>query len=272
MEEAKSLQNVGILELVMKDTKKLSTAEQDFSNGLLKRNLQQGTIPITDSVSWSDRTLFIQYLQTYMSNFQSVQGNRALSYELEYLIGKKTSDVKNLKAVVNRLLAIREATNFLYLLSNPTKVMEAEALAATLAGASLNPAIIEVVKIGLLTAWAFAESVLDVRATGLGNMHELTKGYAMAKESAWGLDYQNYLGILLLLERGESLAMHAMNLQEATIRKNCKDTSFCMDTLMVQASLDILYSYEPVFPFLPVIDAEERWERKIVATRTYGYY
>lgn len=289
LEEAKSLQKVGILELVLKDTDKISTAEQDFSNGLLERELQKGTMPITDSVSWSDSTLFIQYLQTYMSNFQSVQENRALSYELEYLLGKKTSDVKNLKAVVNRLLGIREATNFLYLLSNPTKVMEAEALAATLAGVSLNPALIEVVKIGLLTAWAFAESVLDVRAllagkkiaalkseetwtTKLENMHELTKGYAMAKESVWGLDYQNYLGVLLLLERGEALAMYAMNLQEATIRKNCKDASFCMDTLMVQASLDILYSYEPVFPFLPVIDAEERWERKIAAKRSYGYY
>ena len=289
LETAKSLQNVGILELVVEDTDKLSDKEEDFSNGLLKRTLQKGEAAIADSISSTDKVLFTQYLQTYLSNFQDVQENRALSYELEYLLGRKNSDIKNLKAVANKLLAIREAANFVYLLSNPTKMMQAEALATSLAGVSLNPALIQVVKIGLLTAWAFAESILDVRALlagrkvalvkseatwtiGLENMYELTNDFAMAKESEWGLDYQNYLGILLLLENEETLAMHTMNLQEATIRKNSQDTSFGMDTLMVQASLDILYSYQPVFPFLRLIDAEERWERKITSTRMYGYY
>ena len=289
LKTAERWKKMGILELVIEDTSKLSEQEVDFENGLLKRKLQKGTTEKFVATNWEDRILLQQYLLTYMSSLQSPKEGRALSYELEYLLGEKSSDVANLKSVATKILAIREASNFLYLLSNPAKVAEAEALAIAIGGISLNPALIELIKIALLTAWALAESILDVRALlggkrvallksdeswtlGLENIGGITEGFMTAKESIWGLSYENYLGILLLLEKEKKLAMHAMNVQEATIRKAYEDESFCLDSLVTEASTEISYTYEPVFPFLRVIDAQMRWEYKLLGAEDYSYY
>lgn len=288
LQEAKKWKENGILELLVEDTSKLSTSECDFRNGLLARELKTGTGSGQEEVDWLDRILLQQYLLTYMSNYRDTQKSRALSYEAEYLLGGKSSDKENLQIVTAKLLAIREAANFLYLVSDPIKNQQAGALATTLGGATLNPAIIEVIKIGLLTAWAFAESILDVRGLLAGkkipllksaetwtveleNIGSITQGFSTAKESAWGLSYENYLGILLLFEKEESLAMHAMNTQEATIRK-AGDASFEMDCCITEASVNVSYRYEPVFPFLWVIDAEKRWEYELTTQKKYGYY
>jgi len=289
LETAKNWQKLGILELVIEDTEKLSNAQQDFSNGVMERTLETGKNYSDSEVSWQERLLLQQYLITYLSSFQNVQEDRALSYELEYLIGQKPSDIENLRVVSTRLLAIREAANFLYLISNPAKVAQAEAAATLMAGVSLNPVLLEVVKTGIVTAWALAESILDVRAllagkriallkseetwtSELTNICELTKGFSMAKESSWGLDYENYLGVLLLIENEQSLAMRAMNVQEAMIRKKYQDASFRMDKLLTQAEIKISYVYQPIFPFLHVINAEKRWNYEVSAIANYQYY
>lgn len=279
----------GILELVVKNTQEISSQEVDFSNGLLARNLECGNSSIATETDWKDRIMLQQYLLTYLSNYNKQEENRALTYELEYLIGKSSSDIENLKVVVTELLAIREAVNMLYLVSNPTMMAEVDAMALLLAGASANPIVFEVVKIGLITAWVFAESILDVRALLAGrkiallksedtwtveleNLGMLSEDFIMAKECQYGLDYKNYLGILLLFKNEQDLAMHTMNLQEAAIQKNNIGGLFYMDSLVIWADVQVTYSYQTMFPFLSVIDAEERWERKIQTNASYGYY
>ena len=289
LKAAKRLQEYGILELVIKDSSKLSKSEIDFSNGLLERELKTGKKPQKVTTDWLDRVLLQQYLLTYLSNFREIKSERALSYELEYLLGEKSSDIENLKVIVTRILAIREAANFLYLISDPAKVLQAETMATLIGGTSLNPIIIEVIKVGLLTAWALAESVLDVRALLAGkhvpllkseeswtleleNIGKITQEFCMAKESLLGLTYENYLGILLLFEEEQSLAMKTMNIQEATIQKEYGDSSFHLDTLITEAKATISYTYDLVFPFLEVVNAEKKWEYKICIEKEYGYY
>ena len=289
LKAAKRLQEYGILELVLKDTSKLSKSEPDFRNGVLERSLKEGTNPDEVTTDWLDRVLLQQYLLTYLSNFREVKSERALSYELEYLLGEKSCDIENLKVVVTRILAIREAANFLYLISNPAKVLQAETMATLIGGTSLNPVVIEIIKVGLLTAWALAESILDVRALLAGkhipllkseeswtleleNIGKITQEFCMAKESILGLTYENYLGILLLFEEEQSLAMKTMNIQEATIQKEYGDSSFHIDTLITHAKATISYTYDLVFPFLEVLNAEKKWEHKVWAEKEYGYY
>ena len=241
------------------------------------------------AITWADRILLQQYLLTYMSNFVEKKEERALTYEIEYLLGKRNTDIENLEITVTKLMLIREACNFLYLLSSPTRMAQAEALAVLLIGASTNPVLIEAVKIGILTAWALGESILDVRALLGGKKILLIKNedswtleldkIAMlsdtdsnAKDCAMGFGYETYLGILLLFEKEQTLAMHAMNLQEATIRKQTGELGFYLDGLITWAKAEVQYSYKPVFPFLQIIDAEERWRNIISATEEYGYY
>ena len=289
LEKVKGWQEKGILELVIEGGQSISEAEVDFSQGLLRRPLAQGNIQVSDSVAWTDRVLLQQYLLTYFSNYVDAKQNRALSYELEYLLGKKSSDIENLKIVVVKLLALREATNFLYLSSNPEKVAQADVLATACAGASLNPMLIQVIKIGLLTAWAFVESVMDVRALLAGKRIPLLKsdeswtttietllaqmdGFAMSKESVYGLSYQGYLGILLLFEPEKPLAMYAMNLQEKTIRDNYADTSFRLDALVTEVETSVEYQYGLIFPFLRIVKAEDKWQKSILGKANYTYY
>lgn len=287
--EAKKWKEYGVLELVIEDTSTVSSAASDFSNGLLVRELKCGKNSSEDEINWLDRILLQQYLLSYMSNFLEQYSERALTYEVEYLLGGKSSDKENLQLVVSKILAIREAANFLYLISDPIKNQEAEGLATSIGGVSLNPAIIKVIKVGILTAWALAESILDVRALlegkripllksqetwtiELENIMNITKEFSTAKDSALGLNYENYLGILLLFENENHLAMYAMSAQEATLRKKAGSESFEMDRLVIQADAEICYSYTPVFPFMNVLDIERSWKYEIPTYIEYGYY
>ena len=289
LENAKEWQEMGLLTLVVSDTESLSYASQECGNGLLERELETGNDVFEYEITYLDRILLQQYLLSYMSCFSDEKENHALSYELEYLLGQKNSDLENLNVVTMKLLALREAVNFLFLLSNPNRVAEAETVALLFVGTTANPLLIEVVKTGVLTAWAFAESILDVRALLAGKRIALLKSeenwtmkledfgqistdFVMAKESDWGLTYKNYLGMLLLFENEQTLANRSMHIQESTIRECYGDMSFGMDKLMVQAKVDIEYSYQPVFPMLQVIDAEKRWKYIISAAAKNGYY
>lgn len=84
------------------------------------------------------------------------------------------------------MLAIREGMNYAYLLSDSGKVAECAALAAALVGVTLIPGLVEAVKQVLLLAWAFAESVLDVRLLLNGKRVAFQKDAATWKLSLSG--------------------------------------------------------------------------------------
>jgi hypothetical protein len=103
------------------------------------------------------------------------------------------------------------------LLSDDVKVQQARSLVMTIGAASLNPALLEVLHIAILTIWALAESILDVRALlkgkkvpfikneemwtlALENITAIEQDFITAKESAGGYGYKDYVGILLLFE------------------------------------------------------------------------
>lgn len=289
LESAKQWIEMELLELVLEDTQNLSDKEVAFENSVLERVLDEGMNYTQEEISWEDRILFQQYLCTYMSHFREVKEDRELDYEVENLLEAKNNDLQNLEGIISKLLVIRAAANYLHLISNAQKQAKAEAMATLLAGASLNPVFISAVKTGLLTAWALAESILDVRALLAGkkvplikseeywttNFEEITEimnEFVVAKECSWGLGYENYLGILLLLKEEEDVAMRALQLQELTIRKQRIDDSFRIDTLMTRIGVNIEYSYNPVFPFLEIFDEVNLWEYKIFANKEMGYY
>lgn len=251
-------QSKGILELVLEDTSKVSTSSFEEETHLLDRELGSGVDPVYEELDWYEEILFEQYLITYFSCYTAEVEGHGLQYELEYMLSGKDSDVENLKSVVNDLLWIREAANIAYLIFDEEKQAIAYTLATTLAGFTANPAIIEIVKWGLLAAWAYWESVLDVRALLDGDRIPVIKtddswtsdlslltsasegSFAKAKSSNWGFTYKEYLGILVLLKSNKEVSYRAMDLQEKTI--GCQ-----MDQLMVQCSGTACYTIEPLF-------------------------
>ncbi len=270
MEEVKKLQKKGILQLVLKDTDSVSEKTLDMDKVVSKRSKKRGTLEVDSTVSWIDTILFQQYLLKYFGSYGNVKENRALSYELEYLIGKKDNDTANLKATVNKILLTRQAANMLYLLNDAEKMAMAHSAALGFLVVGVPPAVVEVLKMGIIAAWAYAESILDLRTLldgknipfikssnlwtlDIDNIASIGNSFLMAKESESGISYENYLRLLLFFEEEENMAFRAMDLMEASIQQ--KDADFYMDNMVIGAAVQIEYVYKHLFlsfQFLPI--------------------
>lgn len=136
-------------------------------------------------------------LPEYMTDCFSFYGEEesedttALKYELEYIAAAKASDLDNLKYVVNRIMLIRFITNYSYACQDPVISAEAELMADALMGYLGMPVAAPAVKILLIAAISYGESLLE--------LHALLKGekVAMVKNSGnWNLSFFDMAGKL----------------------------------------------------------------------------
>ncbi len=168
----------------------------------------------------------------------------ALDYELEYCVSGKSSDQENLEKAVHKLLLVREAGNFTTILQDGKKRALAMEIATAAVGFTGIVPLIQAVQIGILLAWSYLESILDVRCLLSGGSVALVKsvtdwksdvslgeeGLKQQKEEEGqdeGLNYREYLQLLLLLVQEESLVCRAMDVMEQNIR--LKKPAFRMD-------------------------------------------
>ena len=148
------------------------------------------------------RALLAEYTARYFGCFLSEEekfsgdegreggtGVKPFSYEQEYILCGSLSDRKNLTSVVHRLLAVREAVNLLALMGDSSLRAEAEALAAAITGAAFGP-LTGVVTLFIMTVWAFAESVEDVKILLRGGKLSFFKTANQWKVSLSGLAEQ----------------------------------------------------------------------------------
>lgn len=271
----------GVLALVMGEDGKISGKAIDTSNVLSNRTVNVGVNTEAIDNSWLDYVCLEQYIMQNMGSYANPKEGRALDYEIEYIVAGKARDEENLKAVVNELLLMREATNFVYLQTDSKKQNEALTLATAIAGASVNPAVVEVVKQGLLAGWAYCESVLDVRAllegdripaikttstwtSNISEISELLSGNAKAKSDTKGINYQDILGTLLMLKGVKSMAYRCMDIQEMTVRMVEGYEDFRMDNVISCMKISFNYEYVPVFFGIE--------NREITQNVRYAYY
>lgn len=162
----------------------------------------------------------------------------------------------------------------LYLLSDGAKVAEAQALATALTAVMLLPALAEPVKYTILFAWAYVESLQDVKTlfgggrlpifktaadwkTGI-NCLKNVRGSLTEDSGGTGLSYKEYLQIMVFLQDADTRTERAMDIMEMDIRRTPGNARFRLDGCfdVYQAHLEVTsrfgYSYE--------------------MTRTYGFY
>ncbi|MCI6242390.1 MAG: DUF5702 domain-containing protein [Lachnospiraceae bacterium] len=278
----------GVLSLVLPENAQVSDKTVDLADTVSHRKLETGTMKPVTNEDWYEQVLFNQYLINYLSSYTNPGENRGLSYEIEYVLGGKAEDSENLKIVVGELLTLREPLNLASLAASPEKQEEAMTLALALAGMSANPLVIEAVKYGILAAWAFAESVLDVRTllsggkislikssvdwtSNVNALPELLSGWSVAKDCPQGLDYGQYLAMLLLFHGETELAMRTMDIQEAAIRKQEGYEHFRMDHVLCETKIVAAYEFKPVFlGFVSLLGA--RGDRFCIRTNSeYSY-
>ena len=250
----------GILDLVLDST---NVSEKSFSlNDLAShRNLDTGDGMKNieeDYASFINELLFTAYIANKYSCYTKPMNHEALEYEMEYILCGKSSDRENLKGVVKKLLLLRETANVIYLFSDSGKIAEAEALAVAVASAMGFPLLIELLKWSILFAWAFAESVIDVRTLlsegkvpliktagdwilSLENLPSFLSHIDDGKESKNGLDYTGYLQVFLYLQNKTEKVFRAIDVIELNLRRTVGNEFFRMDGCMeyIEAEVEL---------------------------------
>lgn len=254
------------LALVMEKPAEISNKAILLSETLAKRELAEGNWQTPESGSL-DKLWFLQYLDRYFScgSGAGKKGakNHALEYELEYCVAGKGSDQENLEKTVKELLLIREAGNFMTIMQDGKKQALALEIATAAVGFTGLAPLIQAVQVGILLAWSYIESVLDVRCLLAGGSVPLVKAVSdwksdvslgekmladkknKTESSKDGLNYRQYLQILLLLVPDSTLAYRAMDIIEQNVALD--ESDFHMDCQIHGVQADALYTASPMF-------------------------
>ena len=166
--------------------------------------------------------------------------SRPVALELEYAAAGKDTDLQNLTQVLGEVFAIREALNFLHIMTDSELKAEASAIAQTIGAVTMVPGLALLVECLVITAWATMESFMDLRLLLEGKraaffksrddwMTDLADVLAFAvslrlpeeklKDCSLGQSYEDYLMILLFPLDSETrnyriMDMVQMNLAE----------------------------------------------------------
>ncbi len=274
---ANATRSSGVLNLVVEDPSQISAVKVSLNDYISHRSLMQGTGMCAEAAAISgepNELVFQAYLFEKYGYFGHELDKSLLKYQIEYLLAGKDTDWQNLEYVAKKLLRWREAANVLYILTDSAKVAEAEAMALALTAVCLCPELAEPVKYTILFAWAYVESLQDVKTllaggrvpiyktaadwkTGINSIKNV-RGSLTQDEGGRGLSYQDYLQIMLFLENKHTRTFRAMDVMEMDIRRTPGNSRFCMDACFdtYQADLSVCsrfgYTYE--------------------MTRSYGFY
>ena len=264
LEEKKRL---GILRLVTDNEAELSgntlSLETLIQSRMGKGEINRGNMEYaeqTEAEQLLEKFAFQEYLLRYMGRYGKENEEDALRYQIEYLIAGKGSDIENLRGVANRLCVLREAANAMYLMADKEKRAEIKVAAVLVCTLVMLPELTPLLEGAILLAWAYAESVYDVRTLFAGGKVPLLKNketwhYSLTAalhgdlkdraQEGKGLDYQDYLRIFMMTVNTDTLTARAMDMVEADIRKTSGNSAFRLDGCYeaVEACIRIGSSY-----------------------------
>lgn len=184
----------------------------------------------------------------------SLSEDRLLDYETEYILCGGKSDKDNLGEVITKLSLIREGANLLYLITDSQKKNECFTLAVQLLGYTGNMVLIKAAQYLIMTLWAYAESIVELRGlysgesisiiknadnweTDINSLINLGRENISSGSVQWlknagknregtaqpdnketdeilSLDYAGYLRILLLMQNGTTRNARVMSAME----------------------------------------------------------
>lgn len=261
VEDANQWKKSAVLSLVIRDESQLSNKAIALEHTLEHRQKETGNLPVQGAIL--EELWFVKYLETHMGSYRQISSNHALDYEWEYILNGESSDRDNIKETVKSLIMIREIANMGYLIQDQQKCIEAEELAVALMGWSMNPPVVDATKWGILAAWAYSESILDVRAllegrriawiknaeqwtTGINQTGEAVDGFAMAKDCENGWDYLKYLQFLICMKKDSAVNYRSMDIIEVNTNA-MYEKSIQMDHMMTGCESRVSYEAEPLF-------------------------
>lgn len=144
-----------------------------------------------DTKFLTDDFFISEYIFECFGNYEHELEGTALQYEIEYLLGGKPSDLKNIKYIANRILILRFLTNYISISQNMELKAKAETMAAVLTGFMGLPEAGKAVQTLLLAALSYGESLLEIHTLFSGD-----KIPVMKDASTWNLNFENAVSLL----------------------------------------------------------------------------
>lgn len=253
----------GVFSIIVDNQAKLSKRNVDMaekpSQGKNNETGGSGKSMFQTAVDNTRDTLALNiYLTEYMDCYTD-DGN----YDLEYILGKSNSDGDNLKTAINQLVYLRQAMNLVYLLTDTVKKQQARTTAAAMLAVTGNAALIQGMTMIILTAWAYAEAVSDVKALIDGEQIDFIKNsgsWNLSLEQAadyrnWtgqskssektGMNYKEYLRILLFFHSRNSNMLRGLDMIQWNICQ--KDAKFRISQCVYSVEADFSLYVKPIF-------------------------
>lgn len=278
LDTVKQVMSDGALGLVVEDVNKLSERTFTMEDFPSKESLNSKESIIDKT---KNAVLLNEYLLDYMPNYttKDIESER---YDLEYILAGKKSDKENLSAVAQRLILLRQAMNYMYLVTDTEKKMVAREMAMTVLGAaSATVVAVPVVTTLILMAWSYAEAVSDVKSLLSDKKIPLMKTKeswnlsletATAGKEAWGeasenqkgLDYKGYSRILLYLQAKDIKLYRSLDMMQVHACEENPDFRIknCIYRLEATAKVRIV----PMFLSVPFMQ-----NTTLDAKISYGY-
>lgn len=282
------------------DTSELSeyvNAESDVSQlqGFLDyedvtEELEDFSFDLFDSLSdLGDEFIVDCYILDYFTNAAQAdesQEQSVLAYEAEYILCGNEEDAANLQNTINRISLIRMILNLSYLMGSQTKTAAARTVAVSLSTALLMPFLEEIIYLLILSAWAYAEALVDCRCLLEGGKVPLVKSdstwtlsltelseigqdqinqCAQEADDESGWSYEDYLRLLLQGVSQEKKYVRMLNLMEVNIRhaEGCEE--FCMADCVFGITICADFEFDSFFFSSTQKDSYEHHVRKSIA-------
>lgn len=210
-------------------------------------------------------------LENYIfSHFQSAlsvvrEEETLYENEIEYLLTGETSDYDCLGKVVQELFLLRLPINLVAIKKDPAKGQQALVTAGIISAITMQPEAVDGIKNGILVAWASGESIGDIKCLLEGEKVPLIKNQqnwkvsfaqlfylkgASLKESKEGIDYEDYLKILLAKEKEKTIYFRMLDLIQGNI--DLKYPEFKIEDCMTDYTVTAKISIDRKFFQLPI--------------------
>ncbi|MDO4620827.1 MAG: DUF5702 domain-containing protein [Lachnospiraceae bacterium] len=218
------------------------------------RTLSRGVGVINAECGSSD--LYLKsFIHRNFSSYKKAAADTGLAYQKEYILCGKESDLENMKETVHRLMLMREAANIAGIYRDEVLSGILSKNASLIASVMGIPAASAAIKLLLASGWAYAESVVDIRAlfmgkrvsliktssswqTGLDQIRNIRSGIdSLTKDTEGGLRYDDYLGMLLVAS-GDDLTMRTMDMLEMVLQGKDRG-SFRLDSCMTALAAEM---------------------------------
>lgn len=229
-----------VLKLVMPRDRNVSEKSVRDEEMLAFRERNQGYGDFSDVSENGNLTtlIFGEYLLEHFKSFTDTEHTSTLDYELEYMLAGKNSDKENLEYVIRKIIFFRFVPNYAYIQTDREMKAEAETAALALCTILAVPAITEAAAQGILLAWAYGESIMDVRSLLKGSRVPLVKSKeswqlqfsklltlgteedrSEGRDDENGLRYSEYLRMMLFLAKRDTVALRSLGIIEQNMRK-----------------------------------------------------